>query len=71
MKLLSRGSALWRNSGQTSSALPMRIRAIAARACRSASWSFACSLITGRCQTEAVTGGPLGEILATESETIR
>ena len=38
---------------------------------RSASWSFACSLITGRCQTEAVTSGPSGEVRATESETMR
>ena len=41
MKLRSRGSALCRSSGQTASAFPMRTRATAARACRSASSSLA------------------------------
>ena len=71
MKLRSRGSALCRKSGQTSFARPSRTSATAARAWRSASRSFASSLTTGRCQTEAVNGRPVGEVRATDSETMR
>ena len=57
MKLRSRGSALWRSSGQTASVLPSRDQSHRRSGLRSAIRSLVSSAITGRCQTEAVTGG--------------
>ncbi len=71
MKLRTPGSALCRSRGQTDSALPRRTRATAARAWRSASRSLASAATSGRCQTEADSGGPSGEVRPTDQATGR
>ena len=67
IQLLTRGSGLRFNSGQTFSAWPNLSKVTAAFACRRASRSFSSSATSGRCQIEAVTSLCVSPIEATET----